>query len=119
MSYSSLTGTVTLGVVAAPASQLQIIAPATAVPGTPFDVTVEALDAYGNVDANYGDIVTWTSSDTAPGVLLPADYMFQATDNGMVTFPAGVTLITPGNQTLTVTDTVSGITGSATIMVGP
>jgi streptogramin lyase len=116
---SSLTGTVTLGVVAAPASQLQIIAPATAVPGTPFDVTVEALDAYGNVDANYGDIVTWTSSDTAPGVLLPADYMFQATDNGMVTFPAGVTLITPGNQTLTVTDTVSGITGSATIMVGP
>jgi hypothetical protein len=30
-----------------------------------------------------------------------------------------VTLITLGNQTVTATDTVSGITGSATIAVGP
>jgi hypothetical protein len=34
-----------------------------------------------------------------------------------MTFPSGVTLITPGDQALTVTDTVSGITGSATITV--
>jgi hypothetical protein len=116
---SSLTGSATVAVVAAPASQLLITAPANAVSGTPFDVILTALDAYANVDMNYGGTVTWTSSDTDPGVLLPADYTFQPTDNGMVTFPAGVTLITLGNQTLTATDTVSGITGSATILVGP
>jgi hypothetical protein len=116
---SSLTGSATVAVVAAPASQLLITAPANAVSGTPFDVLLTALDAYANVDMNYGGTVTWTSSDPDPGVLLPADFTFQPTDNGMVTFPAGVTLITLGNQTLTATDTVSGITGSATIAVGP
>ena len=35
------------------------------------------------------------------------------------TFPGGVTLVTVGDQTLTSTDTVSGITGSATVTVGP
>jgi virginiamycin B lyase len=116
---SSITGSATVVVVAAPASQLLITAPATVVSGTPFDVMLAALDRYGNVDMSYGGTVTWTSSDPNPGVLLPPDYPFQPTDNGMVTFPAGVTLITLGNQTLTATDTVSGITGSATIMVGP
>jgi DNA-binding beta-propeller fold protein YncE len=116
---SSLTGNATVAVVAAPASQLLIVASANAVSGTPFDVMLTALDPYANVDMNYGGTVTWTSSDTDPGVLLPADYTFQATDNGMVTFSGGVTLITLGNQTLTATDTVSGITGTATVIVGP
>jgi hypothetical protein len=62
--------------------------------------------------------VTWTSSDTDPRLLLPADYTFQPTDNGMVTFSGGVTLITLGNQSITATDTVSGITGTATVAVG-
>jgi sugar lactone lactonase YvrE len=116
---SSITGSFTVGVVAAPASQLLITAPANAVSGTPFDVILMALDPYANVDMNYGGTVTWTSSDTDPGVLLPPDYTFQATDNGMVTFSGGVTLITLGNQTLTAADTLSGISGSATIVVGP
>jgi hypothetical protein len=116
---SSLTGSATIGVAAAPTSQLRILAAATAIPGTPFDVTVAALDPYGNVDLSYAGTVTWTSSDTDPAVLLPADYMYQATDNGIVTFPAGVTLVTLGNQTLTATDTVTGITGSTTVTVGP
>jgi streptogramin lyase len=116
---SSLTGSVTVAMVAAPASQLLITAPANAVSGTPFDVILTALDPYANVDRNYGGPVTWTSSDPDPNVLLPADYTFQASDNGMVTFPAGVMLITLGNQTLTATDTVSGITSGVTVMVGP
>jgi hypothetical protein len=116
---NSLTGNATVAVVAAPASQLLITAPANAVSGTPFDVMLTALDPYANVDTNYGGTVTWTSSDPDPGVLLPAAYTFQPTDNGMVTFPAGVTLITLSSQTLTATDTVSGITGSATILVAP
>jgi hypothetical protein len=116
---SSLTGSATVGVVAAPASRLLVLAPATAVAGTPFDVTVAALDPYGNVDMNYGGTVTWMSSDPDPGVLLPAAYTFQPTDNGKVTFSAGVTLITPGNQMLTATDTLSGMSGNITITVGP
>jgi sugar lactone lactonase YvrE len=116
---SALTGSASVAVVAAPASLLQITAPAAAVSGTPFDVILTALDPYANVDMNYAGTVTWTSSDTDRGVLLPADYTFQPTDNGMVTFPGGVMLITLGNQTLTATDTVSGITGSATITIGP
>jgi hypothetical protein len=48
---------------------------------------------------------------------LPADYTFQPSDSGAVTFPNGVTLITPGDETLTVTDTASGITGSATVTI--
>ena len=116
---NSLTGSATVSVVAAPASQLLITAPANAVSGTPFDVIVTAVDPYGNVDMNYAGTVTWTSSDTDAAVILPADYTFQPTSNGMVTFPGGMTLITLGNQTLTATDTMSGITGSATLMVGP
>jgi hypothetical protein len=44
--------------------------------------------------------------------------MFQPTDRGMVTFSAGVSLVTVGDQILTATDTGSGITGSATVTVG-
>jgi hypothetical protein len=98
---------------------LLIAASPNVVSGTPFDVILTALDPYANVDTNYGGTVTWTSSDTDPSVLVPADYTFQPTDNGMVTFPGGLTLITLGNQSLTATDTLSGITGSATITVGP
>jgi hypothetical protein len=113
----SLTGSATVGVVAAPANQLVITAPPTALSGTAFDVTLTALDPYGNVDMNYGGTVTWTSSDSDPGVVLPADHTFQSTDSGMVTITGGVTLITTGGQTLTATDTVSGITGTVAVAV--
>jgi hypothetical protein len=115
----SIIGSATVSVVAAPASQLLIAASPNVVSGTPFDVILTALDPYANVDTNYGGTVTWTSSDPDAGVLLPAAYTFQPTDNGLATFPGGVTLITLGNQTLTATDTVSGITGSVMVMVGP
>jgi hypothetical protein len=114
---SSITGSAAIAVVAAPASQLLITAPATAAAGTPFDVMLTALDPYGNVDMNYGGTVTWISSDTDPGVVLPADYTFQPADSGMVTFTGGVTLITTGGQTLTATDTASGITGTVVVTV--
>jgi hypothetical protein len=116
---SMLTGNATVAVVAAPASQLLIVASSNVVSGTPFDVILTALDPYANVDMNYGGTVTWTSSDTDPGVILPPDYTFQATDNGMVTFSGGVTLITLGNQTLAAADTLSGIIGNASVTVGP
>jgi plastocyanin len=114
---SSITGSAAVAVVAAPASQLLITAPTTAASGTPFDVALTALDPYGNVDMNYGGTVTWTSSDSDPGVVLPADYTFQSANSGMVTFTGGVTLITTGGQTLTATDTASGITGTVAVTV--
>lgn len=116
---SSITSSATIAVAAAPADHLLITALQSAVSGTSFDVMVTALDAYGNVATDYSGTVTWASSDTDPGIMLPADYPFQAADSGMHAFPVGVTLITIGDQSLTATDTVSGITGLATVTVGP
>jgi hypothetical protein len=115
---STIMGSATVAVVAAPANNLLITAPQDAVSGMPFDVTLSAVDPFGNVDMTYAGTATWTSSDTDPGVILPADYTFQASDGGMHLFPTGVTLITVGDQTVTATDTSSGITGSVTVTVG-
>jgi hypothetical protein len=106
----------------APGNRFQITAASTAVSGTPFDLTVTALGLYGNIDTNYQGTVTFSTTDPDSGVMLPADYTFTTGvggDNGVHTFSSGVTLVTVGAQTLTVTDTVSGIAGSATITVGP
>jgi uncharacterized delta-60 repeat protein len=88
-----------------------------AVADTPFDVTVIAQDAYDNTYTNYQGTVTFSTTDGDPGVILPSNFTFQPSDGGKVTFSGGVTLITPGDQILTVTDTVSGITGSAMVTV--
>ncbi len=114
---SGITGAAYVNVIAAPAVAFQVQAPASAASGTPFDVTVLAVDPYGNTDTGYQGTVTFTTSDGDPGVVLPPDYTFQAADAGMVTFPGGVALITPGDQSLTVTDTGSGITGNTTVTV--
>jgi hypothetical protein len=93
-----------------------------AVSGTSFDVTITALDPYGNIDANYQGTVSFSTTDPDAAVVLPAVYTFTTGDRGdkgVHTFLGGVTLMTLGDQTLIVTDTVSGITGSATVTVGP
>ena len=95
----------------------QVVATASATSGVPFDVTVIAVDPFGNTDTNYTGTIHFTTSDTDDNVALPPDYTFQPSDAGMVTFPGGVTLITEGDQTLTVTDTVSGFTGTAIVTV--
>jgi streptogramin lyase len=102
--------------------RFHIKAAPTVVSGTPFDVTVTALDPYGNIDTNYQGTVTFSTTDSDSSVVLPADYMFTTGvggDNGVHTFPGGATLATVGDQTLTATDTASGITRSFTITVGP
>jgi hypothetical protein len=80
-------------------------------------VTITAADPYGNIDVNYQGTVTFSTSDTDAGIALPADYTFTADDRGVRTFPGAVTLSTPGDQTITVTDTACGITRTITIMV--
>jgi hypothetical protein len=106
----------------AAADHFLITAALTAVSGTPFDVTISALDPYSNIDTNYQGTVTFTTTDADSGVVLPANYTFttgDGGDNGLHTFPGGVMLLTGGDQTFTGTDTVSGIIGSITVTVGP
>ncbi|HLJ97912.1 MAG TPA: right-handed parallel beta-helix repeat-containing protein [Gemmataceae bacterium] len=101
-----------------PATSFQISAPTEVPSGMPFDVTITALDAYGHTAIGYQGTVAFGSTDTDPGIVLPADYPFAPDDNGVHTFVSGCTLITPGNQMLTASDTAdSTITGMATIVV--
>jgi hypothetical protein len=100
---------------------LRVTAPATTTSGAPFNVTVTALDAAGNVVPAYRGTVHFTSSD--PEATLPANYTFTAADAGthVFTVPAGVTLVTGGSQTISVTDTVNPplVHGSAVVAVNP
>jgi hypothetical protein len=103
-----------------PAVQFQVSAPARVASNTPFDVTVTALDANGLTAIGYLGTTTFRTTDTDPGVILPPDHTFTAADQGVHTFAGGCTLITPGNQTLTATDTTNAtITGNATFTVNP
>jgi hypothetical protein len=94
-----------------------LAAPDSVPSGTSFDLTITAADPYGNIDANYQGTVTFSTSDTDPSIVLPADYTFTPGDAGVHTFSGAVTLSTPGDQTITVTDTVSGITRTVTVTV--
>jgi hypothetical protein len=103
-----------------PASRLQVTAPAQVTANTAFDVTVTALDVYGHRAVGYLGTVTFTSTDPAPGITLPTDYPFTATDNGVHVFASAVTLRTVGGQTITVTDTLTpSIGGSTAVLVSP
>jgi hypothetical protein len=100
------------------AASFQIAVPATVPAGMPFDVTVTALNAYGNVATNYTRTVAFTSTDPYPGIL-PPGFTFTVRDNGTHRF-AGVSLFTAGTETLTARDTVSNsLAGSATVVVTP
>ncbi len=94
-----------------------VSAPSAATAGTPFAVTVTALDAAGNVTPGYLGTVHFASSDTK--ALLPANYTFTATDQGIHSFT--VTLVKAGAQSITAADTVaSSLKGSqAGIVVSP
>jgi hypothetical protein len=114
------TGNTTVTVHAAPASHLKITAPSTTVAGSPVDVTVAALDPYGNADPTYTGTVTFTSTDPASGVVLPAPYPFVAADKGTHTFSRGVTLLTAQSSTITVADKANAnFTTSASVLVIP
>jgi hypothetical protein len=111
-----ITGSANVNVVAGSAIAFQLLVPMSASSGSAFDVTVIAVDAYGNTDHNYTGTVTFTTSDLDPQVVLPPPYTFQVSDGGVALFPGGVTLFTTGSPTLTVTD-ANGFTGSVTIMI--
>ncbi len=90
----------TLNVLPGLASRFAITVPPTATVGAAFNFTVTACDAFGNQATGYNGTVHFSSSD--PGVLRPANATLT---NGAGTFSA--TLVTPGTQTMTATDTVN------------
>src|SRR5262249_2914099 len=116
---SSITGTATVTVNPAAASKLFLSTDAASpdVAGTVFDVEVDAVDPYGNIDTNYQGKVHFSSGDPY-GATLPADYTFQASDHGQVILYGMTALYTAGTWDVTATDTVNGsITGSAFVTV--
>ena len=70
--FGALTGTGSQTVVAATATHLQVVAPINPTAGTPFDVIVKALDAFGNTASSYVGTVHVGISGPIAGVTLPS-----------------------------------------------
>ena len=102
------------------ASSLEITGfPSTTTAGVPGSLTVTARDQYGNTATGYAGTVHFTSTDGSATV--PDDYTFATGDHGVRTFTNGLTLVTAGARSITVTDTMTGsIAGVLSdISVGP
>jgi hypothetical protein len=109
-----LGGGVNIGAYQASASTFVLTAPSTATAGTPFNVTVKAVDRFGQTAVGYTGTVHFSSADGQ--AVLPGDYTFTSADAGLHSFT--VTLKTAGSQSVTATDTVTNsITGSASVSV--
>src|SRR6202011_1376752 len=67
-----------IGAYQASASTFVVTVPGTVAAGTPFDVTVQAVDVFGQVAFGYTGTVTFSVTDTDPAVVLPLDYTFTA-----------------------------------------
>jgi hypothetical protein len=112
----SVNGSGALAINPAAASHLSLQAPTSISSGTPFTLTVTALDPYNNIALAYAGTIHITSSDT--GATLPANYTFNAGDRGVHSFTSAVILQTIGVQTLTATDTSTGsVQGSVGLFV--
>jgi hypothetical protein len=108
-------GGVHVGAFQASAAVLVLTAPAPATTGVPFDVSVAVYDIFGQLAVGYTGTIHFSTTDGDPNVVLPPDYTFQPADGGLVTFSGGVTLFTPGAQTLTATDLDSGLADSVVV----
>ena len=109
--------TLTVTVNAAPASHFTLATTAapSATAGTSFSFKVTAQDPWGNTDPSYAGTVHFTSTDSSPGVVLPANATLAS---GSRTFSA--TLDRAGSQTVTATDTTTpSIAGNVTVVISP
>jgi len=113
---SSISGTQSGIIVAAGASAATLTVegfPTPQVAGTPGSVTITAKTAGGSTATSYTGTVTFSSTDGA--AMLPTNYTFQPSDNGVHTFTNAVTLKTAGTHSITATDTVASyISGAET-----
>ena len=108
MTGSSIACTVSPGL----AAHIAVNAPATVTAGYYFNFTVTVQDIFNNTIDGYTGTVTFSSSDSA--ATLPASSTL-AGGTGIFT---GI-LTTSGTQTLTATDNVANLTGSAQVAVSP
>jgi subtilisin-like proprotein convertase family protein len=85
--------------------------------GIPFEVKVTAKNSDGS---NFTGLVSFSITDTVIGEILPADYTFVQSDNGVRIF-RGVSLITLGTRTITVTDSkgFKGNSAAFTVVAPP
>jgi hypothetical protein len=90
----------------APATGLDMTLTSVVTAGTPFTVTVRAVDPWFNNAFPYSGTVTLTSTD--PVATLPGPYAYRAVDLAQHAF-TGVVLHTPGTQWITATDS-NGLT---------
>lgn len=99
------------------AATLDITAPATAISGSPFTVTVTVLIS-GKRDTVINSRLHFTSSD--PSAVLPGDYYFVPADAGSHTWTNGFVLMTPGSQNISA-DIIdaTGINGKCVVTVSP
>lgn len=94
-------------------ASLELKVPDNVVAGVPFTATVTAMYD-GKIDSTIDGPIHFTTTDTAAA--LPTLYVFTAADAGSHTF--NLTLVTPGMQSITVSDYVAPvITGGANLMV--
>jgi hypothetical protein len=98
----AINGSASVSVAPAAAVMLVITGPSSVSAGTPFSITVTALDAYGNTATGYTGTVHL--SDSAGGATLPGNYTFTSSDQGVHTFTK-LKLKTTGWQTITAMDT--------------
>jgi hypothetical protein len=110
-------GGVNIGAYQASATAFVLTAADTVQAGVPFDVTVTAVDPFGQTALGYTGTVTFSMTDPDPGVVLPSAYTFTAADQGMRTFSGGFTLMTPGDETLTAADADGGFSAGVLVTV--
>src|SRR5262249_60008693 len=104
---AAVCGSANAAVASAAVNKFQSAIPVNATAGTPFNVTVVAVDAYNNPVTGYNGTIHFTSSD--PQGVLPPDTPLS---NGSGSFT--VTLKTEGNQNFVVQDTLNrALTGTS------
>ncbi len=99
---NGLVGSATIAVTSAAGHALQLSGAGNVVAGAPFTLTVVARDIYNNTVTSYSNTVHFVTSDGAGAV--PGNTNFTVGDAGSHAFINGATLLTDGNQTITVSD---------------
>lgn len=116
------TNTVGINVVAGPEAGFRLTIASTGRAVVPLNLTVAAVDRYGNVVTGFQEGVYFSSTD--PRAVLPYGYEFTPADKGQHQFAGGVIFDTVGKQTLTASEYMlyydgvnSPVTGKATVQV--
>ncbi len=97
------------------AAGLVLDAPANATSGTPFTVTVRAIDAMGRTAEGYRGSITISVAD--PLAVLPFRYTFTAVDAGAHTFVNGFILFAAGIQSLNANDSTLSLGATGKVAV--